>query len=99
MLYSVTLDSFENEFPAFGTPLSLVGISKIIVSECNLNGTCIIMNLIGRDIHNAMAYPVPTEGLELIVPNSNPWVGLMFIGDSIPAGREATFECELIAEG
>lgn len=84
---NVVLDSNNTTFPRDGSPISLNGIKKIIITDIkNDDRVSIIIHQIGDEITGILPYKGP---LEILI---NPiWKGIFFIAVDMPIGKHASF--------
>lgn len=83
----VVLNLNNSTFPDNGSPMSLIGVKKIILS--NIKNDAKISVLIHR-IGDSIAGILPYEG-ELEIPINPTWSGIFFIANNIPIDKEVRF--------
>lgn len=83
----VVLNSNNTTFPDNGSPMSLRGIKKVILT--NIKNDAKISVIIHR-IGDNVAGTLPYEG-ELEIPIDPTWSGIFFIANHIPIDKEVSF--------
>lgn len=94
----VTFDKSQDRFPTDGSPLPLVNVKKVVLSNLNLDEATIVMHLIGLDIESQNSYTLPHNWtvIKLDVPYPTRWAGLFFKLDWLPENSKPSFTCELV---
>ncbi len=98
MKYDVVLDAFNTYFPHDTTPVSLVGVKQINLTQCEFNGILVSARLItfGEGENEERALLQDEKSMSILREQDKPWGGLLFVAQNVPPGERATFNCELV---
>ena len=94
--FDVVIDSLNPNSPVDGSPKSLTGVKEIIISNIQLNESCILMHLITTDISRNEQRYLTDENSSITLDYPRNFDGLFFVKDFIAEGVQASFDLELI---